>query len=96
MFERMVRSHGRSPTFFFLLCSLPSDALDMPREAYLDYPRTREWEAAAADYREHFAAYAIRRQDILLRLPNRRIYILHHVQEFLAAPRGECEERLTR
>ena len=44
--EHMVRTHGRSPTSSFLLCSLFSDVLDLPQEAYLDFPRTREREAA--------------------------------------------------
>ena len=71
-FEYKVRTHGRSPTSSFLLCSLFSDALGLPREAYLDFPRKREWQEAAAEYRERFEAYAIRPRDVLLRLPNRR------------------------
>ena len=95
-FELMVRTHGRSPTFSFLLCSPFSDALSLLRRAYLDFPRSREWQAAASYYYEVFAAYAIRAQDILLRLPNRRIYILPHVQEFLAGLDSTWEDRLTR
>ena len=55
-FEHMVRTHGRSPTSSFLLCSLFSDALGLPREAYFDFPRTKEWQEAVADQRERFAA----------------------------------------
>ena len=95
-FEHMVRTHGRSPTSSFLLCSLFCDALCLPRDAYLDFPRTREREAAAARYRVVFEAYAIQPQDISLRLPSRRIYIAPHVQEFLAGLDSEWEERLTR
>ena len=85
--EHMVRTHGRSPTFSFLLCSLFCDALCLP---------TREWEAATVRYRVVFEAYAIQPQDIFLRLPNRRIYMVPHVQEFLAGIDSEWEERLTR
>ena len=74
-FEHMVRTHGRSPTSSFLLCSLYSDALGLPREAFFDLPRSREWQEAATDYRERFAAHAIRPRDVLIRLPNWRIYI---------------------
>ena len=41
-FELMVRTHGRSPTSSFLLCSLFSDALSLPQRAYLDFLRPRE------------------------------------------------------
>ena len=41
-FELMVRTHGRSPTSSYLLCSLSSDALGLPQGAYLDFPRSRE------------------------------------------------------
>ena len=68
----------------FLLWSLFGDALDLTQGAYLDFPRPREWRAAAGHYRDVFAAYGIRPQVTVLRLPNRRIYILPHVQEFLA------------
>ena len=95
-FEHMVRTHGRSPTSLFLLCSVFRDALCLPRDAYLDFPRTRGWEAAAARYRVVFEACAIQPQDIFLRLPNRRICIAPHVQEFLAGLDSEWEERLTR
>ena len=91
----MVRIHRRSPTSSFLLCSLFCDALCLPRDAYLDFPRTREWEAAAARYRVVFEAYAIQLKDIFLRLPNRRIDIAPHVQEFMASLDSEWEERLT-
>ena len=95
-FEHMVRTHGRSPTSSSLLCSLCYDALCLPRDAYLDFPRTREGEAAASCYRVVFEAYAIQPQDIFLRLPNRRVYIAPHDQEFLAGLDSEWEERLTR
>jgi len=94
--EEMVRTHGGSPTSSFLLCTLFSDALGLPQGAYLDFPRPREWRAAAGHYREVFAAYGIRPQDIVLRLQNRRIYILPHVQEFLAGLDSTWEDRLTR
>ena len=92
----LVRTHARSPTSSFLLCSLFSDAPRLPQRAYLDFARPREWQAAASHYREVFAAYAIRAQDILLWLPNRRIYIPPHVQEFLAGFDSTWEDRLAR
>ena len=95
-FEEMVRTHGSSPTSSFLLCSPFGDALGLPQGAYLDFPRPREWRAAASHYREIFAAYGIRPQDTVLRLPNRRIYILPQVQEFLAGLDSTWEDRLTR
>ena len=52
--------------------------------------------AAAGHYRETFAAYGMRPQDTVLRLPNRRVYILPHVQEFLAGLDSTWEDRLTR
>ena len=78
------------------MCSLFGDALGLPQGAYLYFPRPREWRAAAGHYREIFAAYDIRPQDTVLRLPNRRIYILPHVQEFLAGLDSTWEDRLTR
>ena len=81
-FEHMVRTHRRSPTSLFLLCSLFIDALGLPHEDQLDFPPTREWDAA---YREGFAAYAIRPRDILLRLLNRCLYVGPHFQEFWKA-----------
>ena len=92
----MVRAHGRSPTSSFLLCSLFSDALGLLQEAYLDFPRSREWEVAVDRYRTLFVAFGSRSQDILLLSPNRRLYIGPHVQEYLAALDAEWEERLTR
>ena len=68
----------------------------MPRDAYLDFPRTRESEAAATRDRVVFDAYAIQPKDTFLRLPNQRIYIIPHVQEFLGGLDSEWEERLTR
>ena len=94
--EHTVRAHGRNPTSSCVLCSLFSHALGLPQEAYLGFPRIREWEMAAAHYRERFAAYTIQPQDILLRLQNRRLHIGHHAQEFLAGPCVKQEERLTR
>ena len=70
--------------------------MDLPQEACLDFPRTRAWEEAAAHYRTLFVAYGIRPQDILLRLPNRRLYIGPHVQEYLAGLDAELGERLMR
>ena len=61
----------------YLLCFLP-------QQDYFHFPRTREWEAAAAHYRERFAAYVIRPRDIFLQPPKRRLYMGSHVQEFLA------------
>ena len=72
-FEHMVRTHRRSPTSSSLLCSLFCDALRPPRDAYLDFPRTREWEAGAARCRVVFEAYAIESPGIFLRFRNRRI-----------------------
>ena len=54
-FEAMVSALGRSPISSFMMCSLFSDTLDLLQEAYLDFPPTREWEAAAAHYRTLFA-----------------------------------------
>ena len=62
----------------------------------LDTPPPREWRAVAGHYRENFTAYAIRPQGTVLRLPNRRIYVLPHVQEFLAGLDTTWEDRLTR
>ena len=59
-------------------------------------PRPREWPEAAGHYRQIFAAYAISPHDIALRLPNRRIYILPHVQDILAGLDSTWEDRLTR
>ena len=94
-FEHTVSTHGGSPTSSFLLCSLFYDALCLPRDGYLDFPRTRVWEAAAARYRVGFEAYAIQPKDIFLPPPNRRIYIACHAQEFLTGLDNEWEERLT-
>ena len=100
-FELMARAHGRSPTSSFLFCTLFSDALfsdtlGLPHAAYLDSPHWREWEVAVGRYRTLFVAFGIRSQDILLRLPNRRLYIGPHVQEYLAGLDTEWEERPTR
>ena len=96
IFELMVRAHGRSSTSSFLLCSLFSDALSLPRGAYLDFPRPREWEANDGRYRALFASRAIQPPDVLLRLPNGRLYIGPDPQEYLASLGAGCEERLTR
>ena len=63
-FEEMVRTHGRSPTFSFLLCFLFADALGLPQGAFVDFSRPREWRAAVGHYHEIFA------QDAMLCLPN--------------------------
>ena len=89
-FELMVRVHGRSPTSSFLLCSLFSDALGLPRAAYLDFPHPSEWEEAVGRYRALFT------QDILLRLTNRRLDIGPHVEEYLVGLDAKWEELLTR
>ena len=52
----MVRAQRRSPTSLFLLFSLFSDALVVPRSAYFDFPRLREWEVAVDRYRTLFVA----------------------------------------
>ena len=91
-----MRTHGSSPTSSFLLCSLFGDALGLSQGAYLDFPRPRKWRAAAGHYREIFAAYGIRPQETIFRLSNRTIYILPHVQEFLAGLDSTWEDRLTR
>ena len=62
----------------------------------LMFPRTRELQVAAVHYRERFAAYAIQPRDILIQLPNRRLYIGRYLQEFLAGIHVEWQERLTR
>ena len=64
------------------------------RGIYLDFPRPREWKTGAGRYRALFAAYAIQPQDILLRLPNERLYIAPHVQEHLVGLDAEWEDRL--
>ena len=95
-FQLMVRAHMRSLTSSFLLCSLFNDALGLPRAAFLDIPRTREWEEAVGRYRALFTAFGIRSQDILLRLTDRRLCIGPHVQEYLVGLDAEWEELLTR
>ena len=95
-FEIMVSTLGRSSTPPFVLCSLFSDELDLPQEACPDFPRAREWLEASAQHSTLFAAYGIRQQDILLRLPNRRHYIALQVEEYLAGLDTEWEERSTR
>ena len=62
-FELMVHIHGRSPTSTFLLCPLFGEVLGLPRAAYLDFPRPREWEEAVRSYRALFTAFGIRSQD---------------------------------
>ena len=76
----------------FLLCSLFFNALDLPHGTHLAFLRPKEWETAAGRHRTLFAAYAIRLQDILLRLQNQRIYIAPHVQHYLVDLDAECEE----
>ena len=95
-FELMVRAHGRSLLFSFLLCSLCCDELSLPRREYLDFPRPREWEAIAGRYRALFAAHAIQPQDVLLRFSNGRPYVGPHLQEYMASLHAECEKRLTK
>ena len=63
---------------------------------YLDFPRSKEWEAAVSRYHTLFTAFEIRPQHVLLRLPNRRIYIGSHVQEHLEGLDSEWEEHRTR
>ena len=48
---QLFRAHGTCPreepnSSSFLLCSPFCDALGLPQEAYLDFPRSREWEVA--------------------------------------------------
>ena len=45
-FEQMTRIHERNAPSSCLVCSQLCDALGLPQEAYLDFPRTREWDAA--------------------------------------------------
>ena len=78
-----------------MLYSFFNDALDLPQEACLDIPRTREWEAAVAHYRTRFTAYGLPSQDVLLRLISRRLYIGPHVQAYLAGLDAEGKGRLT-
>ena len=87
-FEVMVRARGRSLTCSYLLCSLCSEALGLPQGAYLDFPRSRELDMAVGRYRVRFAAFGIQAQDILLRLTNRRLYIVPHAQSYLAGLDG--------
>ena len=61
--ELMARAHGRSPTSSFLLCSLFSDALRLPSQAHLDFPRSRGWKAAVSRCRALFTAFEIRSRD---------------------------------
>ena len=91
-FELMIHVHGRSSTSPFSLCFLFCDVLDLPQEAYLDFPRPREWETAAGRYRTLFAAYAIQPQDILLRLASQRTYIASHVHQYLVGLDAEYED----
>ena len=55
----------------------------------------REWPAAAGHRRDIFAAYFICPQEIVLRPPNRRIYILPHVHAFWRASSSRGRYRLT-
>ena len=55
----MLCAHGEHPTSSFLLFSRLRDALHLPRGAYLDFPRPREWEAAIDRYRTLFVAHTI-------------------------------------
>ena len=89
-FEEMVRTHGSSHVALPVRrCSWPA-----PR-AYLDLLRSRELRAVAGHYLKIFATHATCPQDIVLRLPNRRIYTLSHVREFLAGLDSTWEDRLT-
>ena len=92
----MARAHGRSLTSSFLWCSLISDGLGLSQAAYLDLPGSREWKVAVDRYHTMFFAFGIRSQDILLRLPNRRLDIGPHAQEYWTDLDVECEEHLTR
>lgn len=58
-FEMMVRAHGRSSTYSFLLCSLFGDALGLPRGVYLDYPRSTERNAFTGRYNTLFTTFMI-------------------------------------
>ena len=62
-FELMATALRRSSISSSMFCSLFSDAMDLPQETCLDFPRTREWEEAAAHYRTLFVAYIIRPQE---------------------------------
>ena len=73
-----------------------SDALGLLSQAYLDFLRSKEWEAAVTRYRMLFTAFDIRPQDVLLRLPNRRLCIRPHIQEYLVGLDSEWEGHLTR
>lgn len=55
-FELRVNAFGKSPAENFVWGSLFRDALHLPQEDYLGFPRTREWEVAAAHYRTPLAA----------------------------------------
>ena len=63
-FELMVRTHGRSPTSSYRLCSQFSDDLGLPQGVYLDFPRSMEWHVAVGRYRALFAALSGSRRRI--------------------------------
>ena len=71
-------------------CSGPAFA-GVPR-----FPRPREWESAVSRYRTLFTAFEIQPHDVFLRLPDRRLYIGPHVQEYLVGLNSEWEEHLNR
>lgn len=95
-FELMVSTFGRNSAPSLVLCSLVSDALDLPQTTRLDFLRTRGWKTAATYSRTLFVAYGVRPQEISLQLPNHRLYIRPPVQEYLAGIDAKWEERLTR
>ena len=89
----MVTAHGGSPASSFFQCSLLSDTLGLPSRAYIDIPRSREWEAAVCRDRTLFKT---RPKDVLLRLSNRMLYIGPHVQDYLVGVESEWDEHLPR
>lgn len=91
-----VRTDGENPRekSNFLVPLMLTDQRHLPSQAYLDFPRSREWGAAVSRYGTLFTAFEIRPQDVLLRLPNRRLYSEPHVQEYLDSLDSDCEEDL--
>lgn len=65
-FELIAPVNERNSTTPFILCSPYSDALGMPQGAYLDFPRSTEWEAAVDRFHTLSTVFGIRPQESLL------------------------------
>ena len=92
-FDLMVSALGRSPTSSFVLCSLFSDALDLPQEASTSPLQGNGKRLPPTTVR---CAPRTASDPKTSSTPNRRLYIRPHVQEYLAGLDAEWEERLTR